>query len=210
MRRRKACAALATGLLALAGLPALAGCGIQKSDVVEAGGAATVVIAPIPEDRMVLFFLGPDGLPMPVVREAGPAGPEPTPTAPGVQGDTRVPYDEFGPGYEASAGDLGVRGLLTDKILAALVSGPRPTEADVGITTALPESDRMPHVETLGATAEGSLLIRLRAPFPVTGLSEAAVRQLVCTAAYAVHPAGLAEVSVSGEDGLLPAARCDG
>ncbi|MFJ8659138.1 hypothetical protein [Streptomyces sp. NPDC093795] len=203
MRRRPACAALAAGLLALAG------CGIQKSDVVEAGGAATVVIAPIPEERMVLFFLGPDGLPMPVVREGGPTGPEPTPT-PGAEADTRVPHDEFGPGYEASAGDLGVRGLLTDKILAALVSGPRPTEADVGITTALPESDRMPHVETLGATPEGSLLIRLRAPFPVTGLSEAAVRQLVCTAAYAVHPAGLAEVSVSGQDGLLPTARCDG
>ncbi|OKJ69387.1 hypothetical protein [Streptomyces sp. CB02261] len=207
MRRRAAGAALL-------GLLALAGCGIRKSDVVEAGGAATVVIHPIPEERMVLFFLGPEGLPMPVVREVGPREPQPTPT-PGGPGDTLVPYDGFGPGYEVAADALTVRGLPTDKVLAALLAGPRPDEAGVGITTALPRSARAPHVEAVGTgrkgtVVEGRVLLRLRAPFPVRKLSEAAVRQLVCTTAFAAHPAGVVEVSVIGLDGELPGTRCDG
>ncbi|MFE9135710.1 hypothetical protein [Streptomyces sp. NPDC007355] len=207
MRRRPAGAALL-------GLLALAGCGIQKSDVVEAGGAATVVIQPIPEERMVLFFLGPEGLPMPVVREAGPRDLRPTPT-PSGPGDTLVPYDGFGPEYEVAADALTVRGLPTDKVLAALLAGPGPDEAGVGITTALPRSARAPRVEAVGTgrkgtVVEGRVLLRLRAPFPVRKLSEAAVRQLVCTTAFAAHPAGVVEVSVIGLDGELPGTRCDG
>ncbi|MEU2114585.1 hypothetical protein ABZ567_02775 [Streptomyces sp. NPDC016459] len=212
MKRRPAGAALAS-VVAAAGLAALAGCGIQNSDVVEAGGAATVVVAPIPEERMVLFFLGPDGLPMPVVREVGPAGPEPTPTPDGP-GDSAVPFEGFGPGYEVAADARTVRGLPTDKVLAALVAGPGPAEADVGITTALPTSGQAPRVEAIGTgvkgtVTEGRVALRLRAPFSVGSLSDAAVRQLVCTAAYAAHPAGAVEVSVAGADGTLPNTRCD-
>lgn len=39
-------------------------------------------------------------------------------------------------------------------------------------------------------------------------LGKPAVRQLVCTAAFAQDGDGTAEVTVQGEDGALPAARC--
>lgn len=208
MNRRTAPAAVSAALLV-----ALAGCGIQETDVVEAGGAATVVVAPIPESRIVLYFLGPDGRSMPVVRDVGPSYPDPSSPTDG-SGDDRTPYDGFGPGYEISVDDL--RGSdATDKILAALLAGPRENETAAGITTALPSSrirgaEPVPRVTEIPAKTDAARpLFRLRAPFPVNELPEAAVRQLVCTTAYAKHPAGRVDVSVGGPDGLLPTARCD-
>ncbi|KOX30891.1 hypothetical protein ADL06_11445 [Streptomyces sp. NRRL F-6491] len=187
-------------------LLALAGCGIQKSDVVEAGGAATVVVQPVPEERMVLYFLDPDGQSMPMARDTGPQAPFPTQPVGGPEAD-RVPYDGFGPGYETSADAPRGGRIPADKVLAALMAGPRPHEAAAGATTALPRGeDLAPHVE---AGPAGSDSARLRAPFPVRGLPAAAVRQLVCTTAYAQHPAGRTEVTISGADGTLPAARCE-
>lgn len=61
----------------------------------------------------------------------------------------------------------------------------------------------------MATTVSPRRLLRLRAPFPVMELTEGAARQLVCTTAYAEHPAGLVDVSVSGPDGTLPTARCD-
>ncbi|WP_432062259.1 hypothetical protein [Streptomyces sp. S1] len=200
MRRRTGAALLA--------LLALAGCGIQETDVVEAGEAATVVVQPVPEDRMVLYFLGPDGQSLPMVRDVGPlAVPSPTRPADAAE-DGRVPYDGFGPGYETSTGTPHGGRVAPDKALAALMAGPRPHEAATGVTTALPRGvDQAPHVE---ADPSGSAsALRLRAPFPVRGLPAAAVRQLVCTAAHAEHPAGRAEVTVTGPDGALSAARCE-
>ncbi|MGA5194653.1 hypothetical protein [Streptomyces exfoliatus] len=201
-----------TAVAAMFGFMALAGCGIQETDVVEAGGAATVLVAPIPENRIVLYFLGPDGRSMPVARDVGPTYPEPTAPADGT-GDTRAPYEGFGPGYEITLDDLRSSDAA-DKILAALLAGPRENEAAAGITTALPESEMrgpglVPRIEIAARTDSARLLLRLRAPFPVKELPEAAVRQLVCTAAYAKHPAGRVDVSVGGPDGLLPTARCD-
>ncbi|MER5963268.1 hypothetical protein [Streptomyces sp. NPDC002057] len=193
--------------VALLALLALAGCGIQETDVVEAGGAATVIVQPIPEDRIVLYFLGPDGRSMPVARD--PRSPEGVPTSSDGSGADGVPFDGFGPDYEVSADDLRRSGAGTDKVLAMLLAGPRADEAAVGITTALPRAGAPRIVPTDGATPVARRLLRLRAPFPVTSLSEAAVRQLVCTTAYASDPAGLVDVSVSGTDGTLPTARCD-
>ncbi|MGW0116935.1 hypothetical protein [Streptomyces sp. NPDC003327] len=207
MNRRRAAAAL-PGLLAAAGLLPLTACGIQQSDVVEAGGAPTVAVAPIPESRMILYFLGPDGRSMPVAREVGVGVADPTHPGDGT-GAARLPYDGFGTGYEIRAEDLRGTRVVTDKVLGALLHGPGDTEAAAGLTTALPASRGLLHVqeEKQGGT-EGRRLFRVRAPFPVTGLREPAVQQLVCTTAYAEDPAGRAEVTLTGPDGTLPAERC--
>ncbi|MFE8937361.1 hypothetical protein ACFYNX_07710 [Streptomyces sp. NPDC007872] len=206
MRRRAAAAG--------AVLLALSGCGIQRTDVVEAGGAATVIVQPVPEERMTLYFLGPDDRLMPMVRDLGRPGPvvsDPATTRPSASGpaDDTVPYDGFGPGYEVSAGTLRREPVTVDKTLAALLAGPGPEEAAAGATTALPRGGtRAPRVET-ERSGPSAPALRIKAPFPVGNLPETAVRQLVCTAAYAHHPTGRAEVTVAGPDGTLPAARCE-
>lgn len=216
MRRRAAAAG--------AVLLALSGCGIQRTDVVEAGGAATVIVQPVPEERMTLYFLGPDDRLMPMVRDLGRPGPattrpatsgpatsSPSASGPATSGpaDDTVPYDGFGPGYEVSAGTLRREPVTVDKTLAALLAGPGPEEAAAGATTALPRGGtRAPRVET-ERSGPSAPALRIKAPFPVGNLPETAVRQLVCTAAYAHHPTGRAEVTVAGPDGTLPAARCE-
>ncbi|MFF8834970.1 hypothetical protein [Streptomyces sp. NPDC015130] len=198
MRRRVAAAALA-GLL-----PLVAACGIQGSDVVEAGGAPTVLVGPNPESRMLLFFVGPDGHSMPVARDVG-FGSSDNPFGPDyVLGN--------GEGHETDAPDsalLAERGVVGDKVLAALLAGPNDAETAAGLTTALPRGVAAPHVtEDKPGGTEGRRLLRARAPFAVTSLSEPAVRQLVCTAAYAKDRLGLAEVVLIGPDGALPVATC--
>ncbi|WP_406057980.1 hypothetical protein OG462_15245 [Streptomyces sp. NBC_01077] len=199
---------------ALSALLALAGCGIQKTDVVEAGGAATLHVGPIPEDRIVLYFVGPDGRSMPVTRDVYAPDPVTASSSPG-SGDARAPYDGFGPGYEISPDDLRRGGIVTDKILAMLLAGPRENETAAGITTALPGTEAGSPTMLQASTGSASTgtparrLIWIRTPFPVKKLSGAAVRQLVCTTAYAEHPAGLVEVSLSGPDGILPTQRCE-
>ncbi|MFE6458592.1 hypothetical protein ACFVP0_14195 [Streptomyces cinereoruber] len=208
MRRRAAAAAAV--LLALAA----GGCGIRETDVVEAGGAATVVVQPVPEERMTLYFLGPDGGMLPVVRDVGPHAPSPSPTrtADG-SGTDRTPYDGFGPEYEISTGAPAHGRIPTGKVLAALLAGPTEAERAAGATTALPgAADWTTHVEAAraGTDPAGSVpVLGLRAPFPVRDLPETAVRQLVCTAAHAEHLADRAEVTLTGPDGTLPAGRCD-
>lgn len=207
--------AAAVALLALLSPTALAGCGIQKTDVVEAGGAATLHVGPPTlGERIVLYFVGPDGRSMPVARDISPPFPEITSSS-GGSGE-HVPSDVFGPDYEISRDDLVRGGIVTDKILAMLASGPRENERAVGITTALPEAKgKTPTMlqASKGNAAPGNparRIVWVRTPFPVKKLSEAGVRQLVCTTAYAEDPDGLVEVSLSGPDGILPTARCDG
>ncbi|MFF9064843.1 hypothetical protein ACF09E_05720 [Streptomyces sp. NPDC014891] len=209
-RRRGASAAL----LALLVPTAVAGCGIQKTDVVEAGGAATVKAQPPPNERIVLYFVGPDGRSMPVARGLGVPGP--ADGSPWEGSGTGSPTDLFGPDYEISRDELRRGGAATDKILAMLVAGPRANEAAAGVTTALPTAGAgSPTVlqDSTGDPATGTRTRRLvwvRTPFPVKKLSEAGVHQLVCTTAYAEDAAGLVDVSLSGPDGILPTARCDG
>ncbi|WP_328944835.1 hypothetical protein OG259_28430 [Streptomyces sp. NBC_00250] len=205
---------VAAALLALLTPPALAGCGIQKSDVVEAGGAATLHVQPILDNRIVLYFVGPDGRSMPVARDVEQSAPVITSPPEGSGG--AVPSDVFGPDYEVSRDELRHGKIVTDKILAMLLVGPKANETAAGITTALPGVEG--ETPTVLQTSKGSAsagnparrLIWVRTPFPVKKLSEAGVHQLVCTTAYAEDPAGLVEVSLSGPDGILPTARCDG
>ncbi|MDV5145330.1 hypothetical protein R1T08_14170 [Streptomyces sp. SBC-4] len=201
--RRRAAAAAA----ALAGLLSLTACGIQGTDVVEAGGAPTVLVAPNPESRMLLYFVGPDGHSMPVARDVGFGGPETT-FAADDPGDGRVVHDEFGQGYEVDEAVLR-RSRVSNKVLAALIAGPNQAEAAAGLTTSLPHGAGVPYilVEKSGGTL-GRRLLRVRAPFKVADLPATAVRQLVCTTAYAEDRDGLVEVAVTGPDGALPPTTC--
>ncbi|MFE1346188.1 hypothetical protein [Streptomyces sp. NPDC058757] len=206
MRRRTAAA-----LTALLAAVTLAGCGIQGSDVVEAGGVPTVVVAPVPETRMLLYFLGPDGALMPVSRDVGfHRRPVPERTEPGGgsgtgwetgTGDGR--FDGAGTGYELDADHPDVPDLAAVKVLAALLAGPGDDDTRAGLTTELPASGEPVRVESDGAGD-----IRLRVPFPARELSERAVAQLVCTAAFAVDRSGTPAVTVEGPDGTLPETTC--
>ncbi|MFD3660717.1 hypothetical protein ACFWVF_08955 [Streptomyces sp. NPDC058659] len=197
-----------TAAATLAGLLSLTACGIQGSDVVEAGGAATVLVAPNPESRMLLYFVGPDGRSRPVARDVGFGGPEPT-SASDNETDTHDPYDGFGPGYEVDHAVLRQSRVVSNKVLAALLAGPNQAEAAAGLTTALPHGAGVPHVQVeKSGGAQDRRLLRLRAPFTVTDLPATAVRQLVCTTAYAEDRMGLAEVAVTGPDGALPPTTC--
>ncbi|MEU0399758.1 hypothetical protein ABZ318_05840 [Streptomyces sp. NPDC006197] len=190
----------------LLGTVALAACGIQGTDVVEAGGAATVAVAPAPEFRMVLYFLGPDGRPVPVVRELGPPVPETTFSS----GDSESTEDRKArePDSGWARAPRGTR-VAAAQALAALLAGPSGVDAAAGLTTDLPASSKPPFVEELEhPTPEGRRVVRLLSPFPVKGLSEAAVQQLVCTTAYAEDGGGMVDVSLVGVDGTLPAIRC--
>jgi hypothetical protein len=194
-------------VVALLGTVLLAACGIQKSDVVEAGGAATVAVVPAPEFRMVLYFLGPGGRPTPVVRDVAPPFPDSTFAA----GDSEWAQDlkSRGLGSGTGHGTPGAR-ITTDKVLAALIAGPAVADTAAGLTTDLPAPPEAPHAEVLkGLTPEGRHSVRLRLPFPVGDLSDAAVQQLVCTTAYAQDGGGRVDVSLMGTDGPLPATRCD-
>ncbi|MFG3035819.1 hypothetical protein ACGFYZ_02835 [Streptomyces sp. NPDC048330] len=193
MNRRAAAAA------AVLGLVALTACGVRKSDVVEAGGAATVAVAPVPGlGRVVLYFLGPDGRVLPSVRDFS------SPFSPGWSAP-----DRSGSGEVVHTGpDMPI---ATDKVLAMLLNGPSGVETAAGLTTGLPRFGAGLHTEVDKAAgiADGRRLLRLTSPFPVGGLSDEAVQQLVCTSAFAEDPAGLLEVAVTGPDGTLPALRCE-
>ncbi|MFF8843995.1 hypothetical protein ACF08N_14940 [Streptomyces sp. NPDC015127] len=123
---------------ALAGLAAaalLTACGIQESDVIEAGGPATIDVLPAREVRMLLFFYSPDGVLMPVSRYTG---------------------DPFG--------DSAVERTRpsTDKTVAALLGGPNAEEAGYGLRSdvSLPPAGLAPKVEP----GPGTVVVTIAAP----------------------------------------------
>ncbi|GAA2505855.1 hypothetical protein [Streptomyces gobitricini] len=109
MRRRQAVALSAPAALLLAG------CGIPETDVVAAGGPATVQIVPYPSTSLFLFFRSPDGRLMPVTRFLDDA-PE-TPDSPGVG---------------------------TARTVSELFAGPLENERRVGLTDGLPDLPETP------------------------------------------------------------------
>ena len=175
----------AAALLAL--LP-LAACGIQKSDVVEAGGAAPVIVQPTAGPRMLLFFVAQDGRMMPVARDLGIG------RVVGSTIESTDPPDQH---------------VATDKVLSALIEGPDDRERAAGLTSRIafhgagePHAQRQPG-------ADGGSALRVRLTVRVQDLDPIAVRQLVCTAVYAEDLDAAAQVVVSGMDGALPATRCE-
>ncbi|MCZ0979511.1 hypothetical protein O1L60_11640 [Streptomyces diastatochromogenes] len=126
--------------LALLAMASLAACGIQESDVVEAGGAATVAVTPPPEFRMVLYFLGPEGQPVPVVRETGQ--PLPTRRSPGWPRDGRRAAEDRGLGSGHQAYGQSGTAAFADKAISALLAGPAGADTAAGLTTGLPHPTR--------------------------------------------------------------------
>ncbi|MFF0748600.1 hypothetical protein [Streptomyces sp. NPDC004267] len=195
--RRRARTALCAALLCLS--PGLAACGIQGSDVVEAGGAAPVTVQPTTEPRLLLFFVARDGRLMPVARELG-FGLETGWGSGAVDGVGGV----VAPTHP---GRVGYR-VPTEKVLASLLEGPDEKERAAGLTSRLAlHGGGDPHVEPL--TSGGDSELRLRLAVRVRDLDPVAVQQLVCTTAFAAGRGSAAPVVIAGTDGSLPAASCD-
>ncbi|MGV9344676.1 hypothetical protein ACWDSD_07715 [Streptomyces spiralis] len=86
--------------------------------------------------------------------------------------------------------------------ITALFAGPLADERAAGLRTELPKLNGPVGV----STSPGKVQIVL--PLAVRPLGKPAVRQLVCTAAFAQDGDGTAEVTLQGEDGALPPTRC--
>ncbi|MEU6930709.1 hypothetical protein AB0A05_16330 [Streptomyces sp. NPDC046374] len=187
--RRRVAAALPLVLLPLAG------CGIQGSDVVEAGAGAPVTVHPTGNPRMLLFFVARDGRLMPVARDVGFGLP---------QGEA-----DGGPGAEISHPPGMNYRVATDKVLASLIEGPDERERTAGLTSSLTfHGSGEPHTQkTSGPDGRPELHVRLAVR--VQDLDPVALRQLACTAAYAEELGSAAKVVVSGTDGALPGRRCE-
>lgn len=177
MRRRIRAAALAA-------LLALTGCGIQETDVIEAGGPATLDVLPAREHRMMAFFLSPDGLLVPSPRAL----------------DTGVWNGTVGP-----QPDTAPEPPSTVKTVAALLAGPNAAETRAGLSNApsLPGPSTVAETEVSGGT------VRLTLDTPLAPLTRTARQQLVCTTAYAESDNGGVPVVLVGTDGARPAEKCD-
>ncbi|MFE5616373.1 hypothetical protein [Streptomyces sp. NPDC056470] len=177
------------GAALLTGALALTGCGIQQSDVVEAGGPATIAVAPGEVGRLLLFYVDVDGRLTPAARPLDP----------------RLMLRE-----QAHPRGLGV---AAPPALAALLRGPNADERAAGLSTRLPEQawatgDGGPLVN-VEIDEDGERRLRVSVDFPLGDLDGAAARQLVCTAAYAEETDGRIAVVLSGPGGVRPAETCD-
>ncbi|WMX47245.1 hypothetical protein [Streptomyces roseicoloratus] len=183
-------------------LPALAACGIQGSDVVEAGGAATVAVEPTGGTKLMLYFVGEDGQLMPVTRSLGLAvGPSSDLSLIDDNGRVLVPHYEIdGPGDYR---------IATDTVLRTLLEGPDEEERAAGLTTRLNlHGAGEPHVRR-EQFRDGRPALSIRLATRVQDFDTVAHQQLVCTAAYAEGYGGAATVLVTGTDGALPETRCE-
>ncbi|MFI7408475.1 hypothetical protein ACIBU0_07380 [Streptomyces sp. NPDC049627] len=184
-RRRRAAAATA----AAAVLP-LAGCGIQETDVIEAGGPASVQAFVDRDHDMLLFFRSPDGGVSPVIR-------------------TTRPSAGFGDEYTVGSGAPNADGpdgpVPTEKVVMALLNGPGKEDRAAGLSTALPAARPGATVE-VESSPDGSVTTRL--PLALEGLDSTAVRQLTCTIAYSRDADGQVVVELTGQDGTSRSGTC--
>ncbi|MFD8058459.1 hypothetical protein ACFXA0_13305 [Streptomyces cyaneofuscatus] len=181
-RTRVASLAVATASVPLL----LAGCGIQETDPIEAGGPATVEAFYNRDDDMMLFFRTPDGGLNPVLRTVRPSA--------GFGGD----YAESDPGSTPGPPS-------TEKTVLALLAGPREEDRAAGLTTALPPA-RPGTTVTVRTTPGGTVTTDL--PFPLKALNTTARRQLTCTIAYSQAADGKAVVKLTGQDGASSSDTC--
>ncbi|MFF9017319.1 hypothetical protein ACF09C_30685 [Streptomyces sp. NPDC014870] len=194
-------------VLAGALLLTLGGCGIQGTDVVESGEAASVVVYPPPALRMTLFLVDGDGRLAPVVRDGQGTDPgrypDPVRTTPVATGGTGA--EDL---WEAELGPSGVTRPM--KVLAALVAGPNARERAAGLGTRIPagryELYASEHAAKMGDYGMPTFLVRSTGP--VKTLEPVAVQQIVCTTVFGKDPAGVAWVSLTGPDGTLQAQSC--
>ncbi|MEU0632912.1 hypothetical protein [Streptomyces sp. NPDC005989] len=186
----------------------LVGCGIQETAVIEAGRPVVADLLPPREERMLLFFLSPDGELLPVPRTveapwqngiAGSTGSDDASSGP----DKSPGRDALGGSSPPGAGMGGSPSPLA--AVTALLAGPEKAERRAGFHNAAPLSRAASAADRIvmgDRTVE--VMLRLR----VKGLSAAARDQIVCTAAFAAHAQGAVSVSLVGQDGRLAPADC--
>ncbi|MFI8436975.1 hypothetical protein ACIGJO_25205 [Streptomyces sp. NPDC079020] len=196
---------LAAALLVLAGGP-LAGCGIQETAVIEAGGPVVADLLPPREGRMLLFFFSPDNELLPVPRAveaewrdgaAVPLGPDDPAAGPDE------PYGRDGPGGSFPVGED--EPLSPFAAVTALLAGPDKAERRAGLRSAPslpPAASAVDRIVRDGPTVEVRLRLR------VTRLTAPARDQIVCTAAYASHAQGAVSVRLVGQEARLAPADC--
>jgi hypothetical protein len=165
-------------------VPLLGGCGIQPTDVIEAGGPASFQAFLNRDYDMLLFFRSPDGGLSPVIR-------------------TTEPSVEFGDGEQNADETAGP--VPTEKVVMALLNGPRKEDRAAGLSTSLPAARP-------GGTVEVEPLpgdrVTTRLPLALEGLDSTAVRQLTCTVAYSQDADGQVVVELTGQDGISRSGTC--
>ncbi|AVV41790.1 hypothetical protein PYK79_25445 [Streptomyces sp. ID05-04B] len=183
MRRRAAAVAVALVL----GAPLLGGCGIPETDVIEAGGPATVQAFLTRGADVLLFFRSPDGRVRPVIRTVR---------------ILTVPVGS-GAANESSAGQSAQ--LATEKIVTMLLAGPQEDDRAAGLDTRLPAA--LPGVPVrIGSAKDGRATARV--PLALDGLDDTALRQLTCTIAYGLDVDGRTAVDLTGQDGATRSGTC--
>ncbi|MEU3319770.1 MULTISPECIES: hypothetical protein [unclassified Streptomyces] len=178
-------------VVATVGAPLVGGCGIQDSDVIEAGGPATVEAFLNRDADMLLFFRSPDGGLNPVIRGVRPSA---------GFGDA---YIEPGAVDRHPAGPTGP--ASTEKVILALLSGPGAADRAAGLTTVLP-AVREKEAVRVEVSSDGGVTAHL--PFAVEGLEATAVNQLTCTIAYNQARDGRGVVTLRGQDGAERSGAC--
>lgn len=182
----------AGAVVAAAGVLLAGGCGVHESEVVEAGGAATVQAFGGRES--LIFFVSPDGRLSPVFL---------TPEAwtyIGPDGTTSSSRREDPSSVESEA-------VRTDKLVAMLLRGPRGEDRAVGLTTALPPLQSHETVQVETPADDGP--VRADLPIALRGLNRTALRQLICTIAYSQDRDGRVTVRLRGQDGESRSGTCD-
>ncbi|SDO03844.1 hypothetical protein SAMN04487981_10832 [Streptomyces sp. cf386] len=188
--RTRGRAAAVVVAVAFAAVPLFAGCGIQETDVIEAGGPASFQAFFDRDYEMLLFFRSPDGQLTPVIRSTEP---------PAGFGDG---YSESGSGDQNSDDPAGP--VPTEKVVLALLGGPQQKDRAAGLTTALPTA--RPGAAVKVERASGKVTTRL--PLALEGLSSTALRQLTCTIAYSQEADGQVVVHLMGQDGASRSGTC--
>lgn len=200
-------AARLAALLILTG-GTLGGCGIQETDVIEAGSPAVGDLLPPREGRLLLFFFSPDDELLPVPRTV--ASPWLDGTAGSVRPDGSTARPEGSRGRDGLAGtpdayDGTSAALSPLAAVTALLAGPDRAERRAGFRNA-------PSLARAASTADrvvtGGLTVEVELRLRVTRLTSPARDQLVCTAAYAADAQGAVSVRLVGQDAHLAPARC--
>ncbi|MFD3378476.1 MULTISPECIES: hypothetical protein [unclassified Streptomyces] len=170
-------------------VPLLGGCGIQETDVIEAGGPASFQAFFDREYEMLLFFRAPDGGLNPVIRSTGsPAGSS----------------GEFF-GYDLPGSDETPEPVTTEKVVLTLLAGPRKADRASGLDTALPKA-RPGGTVKIGPSSAGRVTARV--PLALNDLDSTALRQLTCTIAYSQDADGQVVVELTGQDGASRSGTC--
>ncbi len=191
MRRARTRRRAATAVAVVAAVPLLGGCGIPETDVIEAGGPASFQAFLDREQDMLLFFRSPDGQLTPVIRSTVPEG---------GFGDVYVRPGSADPDPGETAGPVP-----TEKVVGALLAGPRKEDRTAGLSTSLPAVRPGGAVE-VELFPGGRVMTRL--PLALKGLDTTALQQLTCTIAYSQNADGRVVVELTGQDGTTRSGTC--